>query len=238
CEVFRIHLNLRLGDYISGTHKTIFRNDSNSALPHTHHVVGDISFMSDFVQSFVFDETLRPTIFVKFITLCDATRDRYNENRPFWLASLFSFPKYALNTSHLPVFRHVAQPLHAGGFETNVGVEAAGDGAVDDRLLLLLQQLDQLLLRADVPPNPPVLVVEKTDDGGLFGEGWDEKRNLTHSRLRQVPLSYSDAVRCPREKRDVSPRANSCVEVLTGDAREIEYKIRRTDDSVKTRDPV
>ena len=34
-------------------------------------------------------------------------------------------------------------------FEADVGVEAAGDGAVDDGLLLLLQQLDQLLLGAD-----------------------------------------------------------------------------------------
>src|SRR5581483_8626741 len=70
----------------------------------------------------------------------------------------------------LPMFRHIAQPLHAGGFEADVGVEAAGDGAVDDGLLLLLQQLDQLLLGADVPPNPPVRVVEEADDGGLFGK--------------------------------------------------------------------
>ena len=52
------------------------------------------------------------------------------------------------------------------------GVEAAGDGAVDDGLLLLLQQLDQLLLGADVASDAPVRVVEEADDGGLFGEGW------------------------------------------------------------------
>ena len=41
---------------------------------------------------------------------------------------------------HLPMLRHVAQPLHTRGLEADVGVEAAGDGAVDDGLLLLLQQ--------------------------------------------------------------------------------------------------
>ena len=67
------------------------------------------------------------------------------------------------------MLRHIPEPLHAGGLETDVGVEAAGDGAVDDGLLLLLQQLDQLLLGADVAPDPPVRVVEEPDDGGLLG---------------------------------------------------------------------
>ena len=70
------------------------------------------------------------------------------------------------------MLRHVPQPLHAGGLEADVGVEAAGDSSVDDGLLLLLQQLDQLLLDADIPPNPPVRVVEKPHDGGLFGRWW------------------------------------------------------------------
>ena len=48
------------------------------------------------------------------------------------------------------MLRHRAQPLHAGGLEADVRVEAAGDGAVNDRLLLLLQQLDELLLGANV----------------------------------------------------------------------------------------
>ena len=80
------------------------------------------------------------------------------------------------------MLRHVAQPLHAGGLEADVGVEAAGDGAVDDGLLLLLQQLDQLLLGADVAPDPPVRVVEEADDGGLFGPGRNGDENLPHAR--------------------------------------------------------
>ena len=81
-----------------------------------------------------------------------------------------------LESGKCPMLRHIPQPLHAGGLEADVGIEAAGDGAVDDGLLLLLQQLDQLLLGADVTPDPPVRVVEEADDGGLFGEGWEGPR--------------------------------------------------------------
>ena len=37
------------------------------------------------------------------------------------------------------MLRHIPQPLDAGGLEADVGVEAAGDGLVDDGLLLLFQ---------------------------------------------------------------------------------------------------
>ena len=33
------------------------------------------------------------------------------------------------------MLRHLPQPVHAGGLEPDVGVEAARDGAVDDGLL-------------------------------------------------------------------------------------------------------
>ena len=94
------------------------------------------------------------------------------------------------------MLRHVPEPLHAGGFEADVGVEAAGDGAVDDRLLLLLQQLDQLLLGADVAPDPPVRVVEKPHDGGLFGEGWEGKPGRLDGAVRK-------AVSCDSVRLDV-----------------------------------
>jgi hypothetical protein len=57
-------------------------------------------------------------------------------------------------------------------------MEAAGDDAVDNGLLLLPQQLDQLLLGVDVAPDAPVRVVEEADDGGLFGEGWEGGKAL------------------------------------------------------------
>ena len=72
--------------------------------------------------------------------------------------------------------RHLAQPLHAGGLVSRVGlagahVDLAGDGLVDEGLLLLLQQRHQLLLDAEVALDAPVGVVEEADDGGLFGRG-------------------------------------------------------------------
>ena len=79
----------------------------------------------------------------------------------------------AIAASHLPMLRHVAEPLHARRLQPDVRVEAAGDGAVDDGLLLLVQQRDQLLLGADVAPDPPVRVVEEADDGCLLVERRD-----------------------------------------------------------------
>jgi len=66
------------------------------------------------------------------------------------------------------MLRHIPQPLDARGLEADVGVKAAGDGAMYNCLLLLLQQLDQLLLGADVATDPPVRVVEEADNGGLL----------------------------------------------------------------------
>ena len=45
---------------------------------------------------------------------------------------------------------YVAEPVDAGGSEGDVGVEAAGDGAVDKGLSLLLQQGDEPLLGGDM----------------------------------------------------------------------------------------
>ena len=66
------------------------------------------------------------------------------------------------------MLRHFPQPLHAGGLETDVGVQAEGDGPVDDGLLLLFQQADELPLGNDVAADAPVGVVEVVDDGGLL----------------------------------------------------------------------
>ena len=71
----------------------------------------------------------------------------------------------------------VAEPGDAGGFEGDVGVKAAGDGAVDDGLLLLVEQGDQLPLRPNRPLNPPARVVEKRtmascSSGNGIGTRW------------------------------------------------------------------
>src|ERR1035437_7779258 len=50
-----------------------------------------------------------------------------------------------------PMLRNVAEPGYAGRFEGDGGVETAGNGAVDDGLLLLVEQHDHLSLRPDRP---------------------------------------------------------------------------------------
>jgi hypothetical protein len=75
--------------------------------------------------------------------------------------------------AHLPMLRNVAEPGDAGGFEGDGGVEAAGDGAVDDGLLLLVEQRDHLPLRPDRPLQPPVRPVQKPHNRRLLvGRGF------------------------------------------------------------------
>src|SRR5680860_1370778 len=102
--------------------------------------------------------------------------------------------RYLLEPLHLPMLRHVPQPLHAGGLEAHIGIEAAGDGTVDDGLLLLLQQLDQLLLGADVAADAAVGVVEEADDGGLFGEGREARIDHFEMLGPQTPHVRRDPV--------------------------------------------
>ena len=73
-------------------------------------------------------------------------------------------------------------------------VDLARDGLVDDGLLLLLQQLDQLFLGADVAPDAPVGVVEETDYSTLFRARRHQERDFAHSRCGQIPLPYPDTV--------------------------------------------
>ena len=68
------------------------------------------------------------------------------------------------------------EPVDAGGLERDVGVEAAGDGAVDDGLAGFVQEGDALLLGLDVALDAAVDVVKVAGDGGLFGEGWEGDR--------------------------------------------------------------
>ena len=92
---------------------------------------------------------------------------------------------------------HVAEPVDAGGLEADVGVEAAGDGTMDDGLLLFLQQGDETLLGTDVALNPPVHMVKVTDNDGLLGEGWNTRVNHFEMLWPKAPHIRSDAVRPP-----------------------------------------
>ncbi len=112
--------------------------------------------------------------------------------------------------------RDVAKPGDARGFESDVGVEAAGDGTVDDGLLLLAQQRDQLPLGADEPVDLPVRMVQKPYDGGLFvGRRTRCLEACKHSSLDRFPkarvkrlhqLSFiNEKVVMTKEARDDAP---------------------------------
>ena len=75
---------------------------------------------------------------------------------------------------------HVANPPDAGGLERDAGIQAAGDGPVDYRLLALRQQFDETLLAGDVPLDAVVHVVEVAHDGGLLGEGREGQLMITY----------------------------------------------------------
>src|ERR1700690_3009242 len=52
-------------------------------------------------------------------------------------------PSEVSDLPHVPMPRYVGEPFCPRGLEADVGVEAAGHGAMDDGLLLLLQQFNQ-----------------------------------------------------------------------------------------------
>ena len=124
------------------------------------------------------------------------------------------------------MLRRGPQPLHSGGLEADVGVEAARDGTVDEGLLLLLQQRDQLLLGADVAPNAPIGMVEEADDGGLFGKGWKYGSNLSNFaftdswdwswfRNRLLNLSVSKAIERNPDLHDGQHNPSCCYQHST-----------------------
>ena len=75
---------------------------------------------------------------------------------------------FELYSTHIPMLRHLAEPLDAGIFHGGVGVEALGDGVGDHRLPLLLEQLDQPLLLGNKPINPGSFIVEEGHYVGKF----------------------------------------------------------------------
>ena len=78
---------------------------------------------------------------------------------------------------------HIAQPLDARGFEAHIGVKAARDCVVDDRLPIFLQQFDEPLPATNIAVDALVGLIEIADDGGLFGEGWESYRNFSSATL-------------------------------------------------------
>src|SRR5882672_10986121 len=93
---------------------------------------------------------------------------------------------YPLDWHHLPMLRNIVEPGNAGGFDGDRGIEAAGDGAMDDCELLLVQQRDHLPLRPDCPLQPPVHPVQKSHNCRLLCDWGERDRHPLEVRKIQV----------------------------------------------------
>ena len=98
------------------------------------------------------------------------------------------------NTSKVPVLWYVPQTLHARGLDADVGVGAARDCAVDDGLLLFVQQLDQPHLGTDIALDPPFSVRDEADDDSLFGWRRNGKRGAKKRFVCQLKSRYPDTL--------------------------------------------
>ncbi len=93
--------------------------------------------------------------------------------------------RYRFHSQNIPMRRNLPQPLHPGILVSRVRFACANVDTARYRLLnngffLLLQQRDKFLFRVDMALNPPLDVIEESDDGDLFGEGWNGKPHTTH----------------------------------------------------------
>src|ERR1035441_9537049 len=80
-----------------------------------------------------------------------------------------------LDSLHLPMLGHAADPGDAGVAEGGGGLESAGDGLGDDREALLLEFLQQFLLPRDQSVDLPRLPVKKRGDLLLFVLRWQRQ---------------------------------------------------------------
>src|ERR1039458_10861139 len=92
------------------------------------------------------------------------------------------------------MLRNVAEPRDAGGFEKDGGVEAAGNGAVDDGLLLLVEQRDHLPLRPDRALQSPARPVEELYNHCLLVEWRKRYPHIFKPRRVNVALNITDTL--------------------------------------------
>ena len=117
-----------------------------------------------------------------------------------------------LSLLHLPVLRHLAEPLDARGLEARRGVEAGGAGGLgreaarhrarDQRRAVLLEPLDEQPLLRHERVDALRLPVEVRGDGALFVEGW-EGEDLSSAPCRSPRLALRVAPCCRRQRRGI-----------------------------------
>lgn len=124
-------------------------------------------------------------------------------------------PKQVLRATHNPMRRNLPQPRHTRLLHRHTRIEPTRHRVVNDRLLLLVQQRNQLPLHPNEALDAAVRVIEEADDGGLFVGTRKCERDLAHASDRKVPLTNSNAIgrlskmcnagSAPKEHRTESP---------------------------------
>ncbi len=88
------------------------------------------------------------------------------------------------------MLRYLGQPFEAGGLHGCVGIEAARHGAMDDGLLLFVQEFDQPLLGADEAAEFGCLYSKEAAECYLLIWRWDRQLCTAQSNVVNVlPLS-------------------------------------------------
>jgi len=100
---------------------------------------------------------------------------------------------HLLRSPHLPMPRNVPEPGDSGGFERDGGVEATGDGAMDDGLLLLVEQCYHLALRPDRPLQPPVCPIQKAHNRRLLVGRREHRLDAPEVVGVQTETAFDDA---------------------------------------------
>src|SRR5262249_289573 len=90
------------------------------------------------------------------------------------------------------MFRDLAEPGDAARFELDVWIETACNGAVDDRLLLLVEQRDELPLGSNRMFDLAVRVAEKPRDGSLLVRGRDRHPDVIEIICIKSPKPFDD----------------------------------------------
>src|SRR4051794_11235507 len=106
--------------------------------------------------------------------------------------------------NRLPCRRKLWKPTATGRYKVHVGVESARDGAVDDGLLLLVQQRDQLPLPPNRPLDLAVRVIQKPRHLRLFIQR--REWQIDQGEILEVEvLPIADEVRGSLQGADVIP---------------------------------
>jgi hypothetical protein len=84
--------------------------------------------------------------------------------------AIIHFTKQELRAQNLPVIRYIAEPWDARGFEWDRGIKTACDGAMDDHVLLFMEQIDYLSLCSNRPIQPSVRPVQEPHDRSLLND--------------------------------------------------------------------